>query len=246
MKFGGTCYVARRLAVESELGAGGGKRPGEFKLPQVAVNTAARADALHDLLAQVATLVEVQRPHLRGLLGQVTLGYVDAVDGNALGNAEGIQRIEADRNGARGANGVPLLGKHNGRGGDPEFVAGNQDAVSAHHPEIQTVPLDARAGERFRKRGQAEPGQNLIDQRTRQSQRGLAVEGGQFHIVHDDEVFEVGNEFFVLIGGNLQFEFIAVAPDMQVAQDAPLRVEYQVPGAGIGGKVIDHVCNHAA
>ena len=46
----------------------------------------------------------------------------------------------------------------------------------------------------------------------------------QFHIVHDDEALQVSQQLFVLIGGNLQLERIALAPNVQIALNAPLRV----------------------
>ena len=56
-----------------QLGASRGQRPGQFQRTQMAVNVATRTDSLHDLLAQVAALAEVQSPHLRGLLRQIAL-----------------------------------------------------------------------------------------------------------------------------------------------------------------------------
>ena len=63
----------------------------------MAMDIATGADALHDLLAEIAALAEVQGMKLPCLLGnsflrQVALGNIDAVDGNAFGDAEGVER----------------------------------------------------------------------------------------------------------------------------------------------------------
>ncbi len=80
-----------------KLSAGGGNGTEEFEWPQVPVNASARADALDDLLAQIAAFAEVKRPHLRGLLRQVALGDVDAVCGNPFGDAKSLKRCRSYR-----------------------------------------------------------------------------------------------------------------------------------------------------
>ena len=92
-QFGGAGYVAGlrsigKLQLGPESGKRLGHRPFKLKVAEVAVHAAARANALHNLLAKVAALVEVERPQLRGFLGQVSLHNVDAVGGNALSDAE--------------------------------------------------------------------------------------------------------------------------------------------------------------
>ena len=95
--------------------------------------------------------------------------------------------------------------------------------------------------------GQAEAAKHLVGQRTGKAQGRLAASSsGQFHVVHDDEVLKMGDQLFVLVGGHLQFQRIFIAPDVQVALDAALGVEHQVPCAGMRGQVVDHVGHHAA
>ena len=71
------------------------------------MHVAARANALHDLLPEIATLAEVQRTRLRGFLWQVALGDVDTVDRNSLRHAECVQRCRSHRGRARGRQGTP-------------------------------------------------------------------------------------------------------------------------------------------
>src|SRR5690349_18937111 len=59
--------------------ASGGKRAFEAKAGEGAVNVAARADALDDLLPEVAALGKVQRTCLAGLLRQLAVADIDAV-----------------------------------------------------------------------------------------------------------------------------------------------------------------------
>jgi len=51
---------------------------------------------------------------------------------------------------------------------------------------------------------------------------------------------------FVLIGGNFQFQRVVFAPHSQVALDASLGVQHQVPCAAIRGQIVHHVGDHAA
>src|SRR5271163_459295 len=74
-KLGGAGDVARRfycsaswIAWDREFGTGGGNGSGQLDGSQMTMNIAARADALHNLLAKIAPFVEVKRARLRGLL----------------------------------------------------------------------------------------------------------------------------------------------------------------------------------
>src|SRR5262249_7765872 len=58
----------------------------ELKAGKLAMHLAARADALHNLLANVTALGEVKRLRLPGLLGQIAVADVLAVLGNAVGH----------------------------------------------------------------------------------------------------------------------------------------------------------------
>jgi hypothetical protein len=59
-------------------------------------------------------------------------------------------------------------------------------------------------------------------------------------------VVQVAQQPVVLIGRNLQFQLFSFAPDSEVALNAALRIQHQVPCAGIGSKVVDRVGHHAA
>ena len=56
------CDVPDCGAIKREFGPGLGRGPVQFEVAQMTMDVAARADALHDLLAEVAALVEVQGP----------------------------------------------------------------------------------------------------------------------------------------------------------------------------------------
>ncbi len=118
----------------------------------MAVDVAAGSDALDDLLAEIAALVEVQGMELAGLLGdsflrQIALRDVDAVDGDAFSDAEGVESVCADRGGSGGDELLPEP-----RGGvfrDPEGVMVRQRAVAAADSEAKAARFGLNLRERF-------------------------------------------------------------------------------------------------
>src|SRR5271166_3763633 len=91
--------VARDLAHFFFLGHDLRSRFGERALylerRELPVHSALRADALHNLLADIAALGEIQRTSLAGFLWQVALADVPAKLRSAACNAEKIQRSSA-------------------------------------------------------------------------------------------------------------------------------------------------------
>src|SRR5438105_3181567 len=85
---------------------------------------AARANTLHDLLADVTALVEVQRTILRRLLRQLALADVNAVARPAFRDAMQFERVIA--NGPRaGVNGrIPHRRRYFWV--EPQFVSGDR------------------------------------------------------------------------------------------------------------------------
>ena len=69
---------------------------GEGEGREQAVDLAAGADALDDLLAEIAALVEVQGLRLVGLLREVLLGDVAAVERAAFEEAQGFEGFGRD------------------------------------------------------------------------------------------------------------------------------------------------------
>src|SRR5207302_5404838 len=70
---------------------------GKFKSHTLAMHLSARAYALHNLLANVTALVEVERICLPRLLGQVAVADVLAIIWNAVQHAPHLQRLGAHR-----------------------------------------------------------------------------------------------------------------------------------------------------
>ncbi len=111
---------------------------------------------------------------------------------------------------------------------------------------IKAVPRCAQCCHRLGGGGQAQAREHIGGLRANQSQGRLFAERDEFHIVHDDEVVKMGEELLLLICGNHQFQRIAVTGDSQVALNAPLRVQHQVPCIGVAAQVVDGVGDHAA
>ncbi len=116
-------------------------------------------------------------------------------------------------------------------------------------------PFQARigAGQRFLRRGQCQPRQQISGQRTGKPHCRLAglrtigvqAQRHQLHIVHDDEAVQVSQQLFVLVGGNFQFQRVPVAPHVQVALNASLRIENKIPCSGVLFKAFHRVGDHA-
>jgi hypothetical protein len=62
-----------------------------------AMHIASRADALDDLLAEIASLVEVQRSLLVGLLREIAITNIDAIEGSSLEQTEVLNRLRPHR-----------------------------------------------------------------------------------------------------------------------------------------------------
>jgi hypothetical protein len=76
----------------------------------MAVNVAARADALHNFLAEIAAFAEMKGTQLRGFLWQIAFGDVDSVQRNPFSNAEGLKRGGAHGGGTGGGERAPQDG----------------------------------------------------------------------------------------------------------------------------------------
>ena len=81
------------------------------KLPELPVHIAAGANALHDFLAQVAALAEVERPHLGSFLRQIAIVEVDTVERDCLEHAQRLNCFESTRSGSSSLKRFPD-GKH--------------------------------------------------------------------------------------------------------------------------------------
>ena len=201
------------------------------------MHSAAGANALDDLLAEVAALGEVQRAGLAGLLGQIAFAEVDAVTRRSFEHAHGFGCAQTAGDGAGGEQHVPehadvLVGapelETRRRGG---IAAGKLHGYAAdaglHKPE--SVWCCSRQGD-------PEGGEQLRSAWTGNAERGSG--GGDVlegNVVHDDEVVEVRHE-----GGNLAAigedeQLVGKAEGVAVALDAALRVEHKaIVSCGFG------------
>ena len=106
------------------------------------MDAAAGADALDDLLAEVAAFGEVQGAGLGGLLWEIVGGGgvtdVSAVAGRAGEDAEVVEGFggDGDRSGGQSIG----LNRADGRGVGPEFDAGNDGAVGLEDIDWCGVP----------------------------------------------------------------------------------------------------------
>jgi hypothetical protein len=87
--------LAHRLAVRHERGTGDRQRAMQLEAAERPVDVAAGANALDDLLAEIAALREVQGARLAGLLGEIAGAFgvanVGAVARRAFEDAQGFQ-----------------------------------------------------------------------------------------------------------------------------------------------------------
>src|ERR1700678_2045785 len=79
----------------------------EQESAKFSMHIATRSNALHNFLSYVASLVEVERPRLLGLLRQVALADVYAIERNASGDALHFQRLAAHRSCTRSNQSLP-------------------------------------------------------------------------------------------------------------------------------------------
>src|ERR1700761_9066297 len=79
------------LEREGLAGFGRGERLREGELLEDAVHGGAGANALDDLLAEIAALVEVQGAGLAGLLGEMTVANVEPIERDPFEDAEGFE-----------------------------------------------------------------------------------------------------------------------------------------------------------
>src|SRR5581483_11101292 len=105
-----------------------------------AMHLAAGANALHDLLAEVAALLEIQSLVLLGLLRQLSLADVLTVARNPRPHAEHLQRVSAHRSRTRHSERVPHGCRI--RGCNPELVAARHVAGLARN-RISDLPACA-------------------------------------------------------------------------------------------------------
>ncbi len=125
-------------------GAGGGEGAGEEEAGEGAVDVAAGADALDDLLTEVAAFGEVEGVGLGGLLREVAgffgVADVDAVAGGAGEDAEVFEGFGGDGSCAGGGEGFGEGGDGGGVG--PEFEAGDEGGVGVDDFDGRGVPDD--------------------------------------------------------------------------------------------------------
>jgi hypothetical protein len=134
------------------------------------------------------------------------------------------------RSGSCGAQKLPHPGKL--RLGRPKHVVRGNSAVGSLNAQIHPVPLEVGAGHSLGEHGQTNPCQNLIRRWPGQPKPNFSTHWNQFYIVHDDEALKMAQQALILVGGDFEFQRVTLAPDREVALNAPLRIQNQVPRAG--------------
>ena len=247
------------LHVCEEGGAGGGGGSVEAEAAEGAVDLAAGADALDDLLAEVAAFAEVEGAGSGGLLGEVAIADVGAEEGCAFEDAEVVEGLGGGVDGVSGEE----LGSDGGECGliGPDLEAGDERAVGVDHGQVVVAPEDVGEGGRGACGGEGvwmeevwlkevEGAEDLGcvwagDEEAFAGGGDVWREVGELDVVHDDEAVEKGGEGGDLGRGGLEEEVVGFGEDVAVALDAALRVEEEVVAAGAWGEVSEGVGDHA-
>src|ERR1700687_5462250 len=127
--------------------SGGGHCAFEAECAKGTVDGAAGADALDDLLAEVAAFAEVQGARLSCLLWQLAVANVDAVTRRSFEGAELLDCGLCRDNGSGGVEG----GGNGGDGGGvgPEFKAWDERAVGVQESDFAGLPGEGLELQRF-------------------------------------------------------------------------------------------------
>jgi hypothetical protein len=216
-------------------GSGGGEGAFEAEGAEGAVDVPAGADALDDLLAEVAAFGEVQGTGLGCFLGEFLVADVGAVAGGAFEETEGFESGLGDGGGSSFAKGSGDS-SDGGRIG-PELEARDDGAVRVEEGDFADAP-----GEGFElERCEAGWGERELLEQGWGPGAGEEESGaggrdvGEFDVVHDDEAVEEGDEVGDLGGGGLEEEGFRFGKDVGVALDTALSVEDEVVVSVAGG-----------
>lgn len=187
---GGAGELAGGLAFDGEGGARRGGIAGEGEAAEGAVDLAPGADALDDLLAEVAAFAEVQGAVGAGLLREIAVADVGTEEGCAFEDAE---VIEGGGGAGGSAEGMEFRGESGEGGfGGPELEAGGEGAVGADDGEWIVVPDkigEAGGGALWREK--AEAGEETWGMGACEEEAfAFGSDVGKLDIVHDDEAVE--------------------------------------------------------
>lgn len=228
-----------------EDGAGFGAGAFELEGGEGAVDVAAGADALDDLLAEVATLGEVEGSSLVGLLGEFLVADVDAEAGCAFEDAEVFEGFVFDGDCACGSEGLREGG--DGFGGfGPELVAGDARAMGVEDGDLMAAPVVDCGEVQGREVGSGDAdgcqGCGGLGAGDKEAEAGVF---GEFDVVHDDvaveELDERGDAGAIGCEEDAGLEHEGDG----VGLDAALDGEKEVVVALAGFEVLDGVGGHA-
>ena len=139
----GAGQLRHRLAFRLKKSAGRGKRASQEEAGERAMDGSARVDALHNLLAQIASLGKVQGAGLAGLLRQVVgcfrVANVDPVAGCSLQNAQLFQRFVRYGD-CSGGGGAARSERGDGCRICPELKTCNQGAMGVENDRRRSAP----------------------------------------------------------------------------------------------------------
>ena len=225
--------MAGVLAPGRELRAGRRRRfAGELQLHEQAVDMAARADALHDFLPQVAALGEVDAVQLAGFLRQVGVRDVLAVAGASLLDAHGAPGIRArlrvlPRRAMNSA--FRAAGTNRRKPGE----AGGADARDhgVFPRRVRVIRL---------RHGRLKPGEHFRGARTFEAERGER-RFLERHLVRHDIPPHVLRHALARFRFGIEQKAVRQAEDVHIGLDAALRVEQEGVAAPAGRELLDVV-----
>ena len=194
---------------------------------------------LYNLLAEVATLLEMHGVHELGLLNQVGLAEVYAETGLALGDADGVglgrcqlggsgeeERL-ADDGGVEGGDENPVAGLAGVAGLDDESAGpGERVELGGGEGDFGGREKLGRVGALD---GQGGPLVGLV---------------GESHVVGDDELVEMGEDEAAAGGLDVEEEGVRGCEDVDVGEDAAVGVQEERIAALAGGELLDMICGH--
>jgi hypothetical protein len=237
------------FALRFEEGAGCGECAFEAKGGEGAMDVAAGADALDYLLAEIAAFGEVECAGLAGggggLLRELFVADVGAVEGSAFENSEVFEGLRRNRGGSSPVEGVAQ--SSDGSGAGPELEARDERTVGVEDGNFFVAPGERLLLELDEVRDRdAELGQHgwrggASDEKA--GARGRYVR--ELDVVHDDEAIEEGCEVGELFGSGFEEQEFGFGEDVRVTLNAALRAEHEVVVAMSGLKILDGVGNHS-
>ena len=240
----GAGELADCFAIYFKYSASGWEIASELEGMEGAVDVASGADALDDLLPEIAALGEVQGASLGRLLRKLLVPDVGAVEGRTFEETEMIQGFVADEGCVAGDKGLcePC---DRIRGFGPELEAGNKRAVTVEDGDLVTAPVVDRGEVQGSKIacGNAYGRKGGCGSRTGDGKAKAGVLS-ELDVVHDDEAVEEFHERGNAVCSRSEQDAVTESQRDSVALDATLRAEEEVVVHLPGDERLDGVGGH--